>query len=374
MPKHRDISEALTAEIRDGAFKPGDQLPTERDLAERFGVHRMTVRQATATLVANGLVVKRLPAGVFVQETTAAVSSRRLNVICPAGDLAQANAFIDETVRLARAEGRSARVLRLYPGDEHLAIEAVASPDPTLLIGIQLDRRGPLFREAKRAHQRVAVIGSRADDAGIASIVGDDEMGLRLAVEHLHGLGHHRIALVCSLPGDENPLMEVQVQQFRHAVELVGNGEARQREVLRLDPKVFESGTIPAAAAAVESYVRRSRKPATAFVGLSEDATHGAAAALYRLGLRVPGDVSLLGYAGTPLSAYAIPPHTIVDIGIAQHIEAAMAWIKGHEEERAKDQLPPLRQRITPTLVARDSTGRPPEITKFPAGDVPPDA
>ena len=355
MPKHRDISEALTQSIRSGEFRPGDKLPAERELADQFGVHRMTVRQATSTLVANGLVVKRLPAGVFVRPDADLSSHRRLNIICPAGDLAQANAFIAECIAQGEAEGRTPRVLRLYPGDEQLAVEAVASSDPTILIGVEMDRRGPLLRETRKAAEQTVVIGSRLDDAGVASVVGDDELGLRLAVEHLHGKGHERIALVCSLPGEHSPLMEVQVQQFRHAVHVVGSGDAKPREVLRLDPEIYKRGTIPAAAAAVEDYLKRSRNPATAFIGLSEDATHGAAAALDQRGLSVPRDVSLLGYAGTPLSAYAIPPHTIIDIGIKGHMEAALDWIRAHEEGRPEEERPPLRQRIKPTLVERDS-------------------
>ncbi len=365
MSKHRDISETLTQAIRSGELAPGDKLPAERELAERFGVHRMTVRQATTTLVTNGLVVKRLPAGVFVRTDADVAAKRRLNIVCPAGDLAQASAFIAEGIVQSEADDRTARVLRLYPGDEHLAVEAMASSDPTLLIGLEMDRRGPLLREAKRARDRTVVIGSRMDDAGIASVVGDDEMGLRLAVEYLHGKGHERIALVCSLPGEHNPLMEVQVQQFRHAVHVVGSGDARPREVLRLDPEIFKRGTIPAAAAAVEAYCKRSRRPATAFIGLSEDATHGTASALHQLGLRVPQDVSLLGYAGTPLSAYAIPPHTIIDIGIKGHMQAALAWIKAHELKLDSDDLPPLRQRITPTIIERSSVA---EVAETPRG------
>lgn len=353
MAKHRQISETITEAIRSGEYLPGQKLPTEREFAEKFGVHRMTVRQATATLAANGLIVKRLPAGIFVRSDVSAVTSQRINIICPGGALAQANAFIMEGIRQAKLRDLKPRILRIYPGDEHLAVEAIASSDPTLLIGIQMDRRGSMLREARRASERVAVIGSRMDHAGLASIVGDDELGLRLAVEYLHKLGHHRIALVCSLPGDTNSLMEVQVQQFRHAVEIVGSGHARPQEVLRLDDAIYEQSTVAAACAAVEGYFKHRREPATAFIGLSEEATHGAAAALHRLGKRVPQDVSLLGYALTPVSAYAIPPHTGIDIGIEGHIEAALAWIDA--EGKDESEKPPLRQRITPLFTERES-------------------
>lgn len=50
------IAEDLAADIRGGHFKPGDILPPSTTLAEQFGVHRHTVRQAFKHLAENGLV------------------------------------------------------------------------------------------------------------------------------------------------------------------------------------------------------------------------------------------------------------------------------------------------------------------------------
>src|SRR4051794_41801713 len=48
--------------IRDGQLKAGDRLPSERELGERFGVSRVTVREALRGLEANGLVTIRVGA------------------------------------------------------------------------------------------------------------------------------------------------------------------------------------------------------------------------------------------------------------------------------------------------------------------------
>jgi GntR family phosphonate transport system transcriptional regulator len=47
-------------------YPPESKLPTETDLAGRFGVHRNTVRQAVAALSADGLVISRQGSGTFV--------------------------------------------------------------------------------------------------------------------------------------------------------------------------------------------------------------------------------------------------------------------------------------------------------------------
>ncbi|QQA43850.1 phosphonate metabolism transcriptional regulator PhnF [Pelagovum pacificum] len=60
------IAAALRAEIAEGARRPGDRLPTEAQLADRFGVNRHTVRRGLAALADEGLVRSRRGAGVYV--------------------------------------------------------------------------------------------------------------------------------------------------------------------------------------------------------------------------------------------------------------------------------------------------------------------
>jgi GntR family phosphonate transport system transcriptional regulator len=69
----RLIAEELRREIVGGARAPGTKLPPEGELAERFGVHRNTVRQAVAALAAEHLVVSRRGSGTFVAEHTVLV-------------------------------------------------------------------------------------------------------------------------------------------------------------------------------------------------------------------------------------------------------------------------------------------------------------
>ena len=66
----RLIAEELRREIVGGTQVPGAKLPSEGELAERFSVHRNTVRQAVAALAAEHLVVSRRGSGTFVAEHT----------------------------------------------------------------------------------------------------------------------------------------------------------------------------------------------------------------------------------------------------------------------------------------------------------------
>lgn len=68
-PVWSSILAALKAEIAGGSYGPGAKLPTEAQLAQRFGVNRHTVRHALAALAEEGLVQSRRGAGVFVTAT-----------------------------------------------------------------------------------------------------------------------------------------------------------------------------------------------------------------------------------------------------------------------------------------------------------------
>jgi len=62
----RRIRDEITACIQSGAWRPGDRVPTEQDLAARYGCARATVSKALSELAASGLVERRRKAGTFV--------------------------------------------------------------------------------------------------------------------------------------------------------------------------------------------------------------------------------------------------------------------------------------------------------------------
>lgn len=67
-PLWQHISNSLSDDIQAGRYKPGDKLPTEAQLAARFGVNRHTVRHALQDMADKGLTLSRRGAGVFVTQ------------------------------------------------------------------------------------------------------------------------------------------------------------------------------------------------------------------------------------------------------------------------------------------------------------------
>ena len=64
----KTITATLTHDIATGKYAPGDRLPTEAQLAARFGVNRHTVRRAISDMNESGLTYSRRGAGVFVAQ------------------------------------------------------------------------------------------------------------------------------------------------------------------------------------------------------------------------------------------------------------------------------------------------------------------
>jgi GntR family transcriptional regulator len=68
LPLYAQLAEQIKEQIKAEALKPGDQLPSERDLGERAAISRMTVRQAVAYLVKEGILEVKHGVGTFVAE------------------------------------------------------------------------------------------------------------------------------------------------------------------------------------------------------------------------------------------------------------------------------------------------------------------
>jgi len=79
LPKYQAIYAVLRQQILDGDLAPGSQLPRQQDLAERFDVTLMTLRQAVSALAAEGLVRAEHGKGTFVAERPVDISVGNLS-------------------------------------------------------------------------------------------------------------------------------------------------------------------------------------------------------------------------------------------------------------------------------------------------------
>ena len=82
---YEQIVQQIEESIVKGALKPGDQLPAERELAQRFGVSRTAVREAVKALREKGLVEAYSGRGTFITDGTSQAVRQSLDLITKIG-------------------------------------------------------------------------------------------------------------------------------------------------------------------------------------------------------------------------------------------------------------------------------------------------
>ena len=107
------LAEALAVSIRDGQLPPGQRLPTESALMERFGVSRTVVREALSRLKTLGLIESRQGSGAFVKSSAPALEQL---VLAPDGSVDAVIQMV-EVRRALETESAALAAARRSPQD-----------------------------------------------------------------------------------------------------------------------------------------------------------------------------------------------------------------------------------------------------------------
>lgn len=194
-PLYQQIKALITQSLQSGEWKPGELIPSEVELANRYKVSQGTVRKAIDELAAENLVVRRQGKGTFVAtHHEARAEFRFLRLMPDVGEAHPAHSKIIETRRL-RVPAEIARLLDVKSGDPVIFIKRVQSFDgvPTILEEIWLP--GSLFKglTAERLSEYKGPMyglfetefGTRMIRAAekIRAVTAQDEVAALLAVE-----------------------------------------------------------------------------------------------------------------------------------------------------------------------------------------------
>lgn len=192
----------------------------------------------------------------------------------------------------------------------------------------------------------IVVTGREKSAAGVACLRFDNFRGAVLAVRHLIDYGHTRIAHVAGPPDHADSLERL--RGYRFALEEAG---------LPYDPSlVVHADYQQTGGLLAMQQLLDSRQSISAVFASNDQTAFGVRLACYRRGLRVPEDISIVGFDDLPDSIYAIPPLTTVKQPICAMGQAAartlLAAIASGSPPQAVTDL------SLPELVVRESTGR----------------
>jgi GntR family transcriptional repressor for pyruvate dehydrogenase complex len=128
---YEQIAEQIKQRILSGDLQDGDQLPTERELAEQFGVSRTAVREAIKALTQSGLVEVRPGRGTFANYDTVRAVKRSLDLMIR---IESAGRWADLVEIREILEPEIASLAAMRAKEEHITTmrEAVAAMDAAL--------------------------------------------------------------------------------------------------------------------------------------------------------------------------------------------------------------------------------------------------
>ncbi len=124
LPRYYQLKEIMRERVQSDEWKPGDLIPSERELSEKYGISRMTARQAITELVNEGLFYREQGKGTFV-------SQRKITQ-----QLIRLTGFTEDIKARGQKPGTKVISAQMFPADETTAEKLSIDPG-TLIFRLQ---------------------------------------------------------------------------------------------------------------------------------------------------------------------------------------------------------------------------------------------
>lgn len=321
--KYIQLADHLRERIRSGELKVGDRLPSYAEMYREHGATSATMQRVCDVLEQENLIERRHSSGVYVAEPRRVLTGN-IGFIGSAPYKAKKNPFYMHLMDGVQQAADAKHQHLLYLGTDHSwDVSACAKIDGLLLCNIEdpkeiLDELPP--------HLPCISLLTILD--GLTCVGVDDYRGAQMAVRHLLSLGHRRIAcLMEKLPsegrrrfaGYHDALLEAGIEEEPGWVRLtdtLGKVETDQpyREWASLQ---------------MRAWLQEGWKEAgcTAILVQNEIAAIGVIQVLQKEGIRVPEDVSVMGFDGTEICDLISPRLCAVTLPLEQIGAKAMEII-----------------------------------------------
>jgi GntR family transcriptional regulator, arabinose operon transcriptional repressor len=340
----------LREQIRSGRLGVGERLGPERDLAEQFKISRGTVRQALKLLEKERLIVSQQGRGTFV--STPAFSAETETQTPMLGVLVYEKEYYFGAVLQPASRHSSTRGYMLTTGSneteeaESQHIEAflrwgirgvIMAPHPA---GFSIKAYDRLIEKKVPVVLLDTLLADREED--FVSV--DNRKGTILAVRHLVELGHKRIAYIGHCDSPDLPCRPDRRGGFLDACKNHG---------LSLPEEWCIETSYNDSAARIQGILKSENRP-TAFVTYSDHWAITVIKAAREMGLKVPTDLSVVGFDKSFFGRNYDVPLTTIDPRPEELARAAVNLLV------EKIENPPDWSKysllVTPRLVVRDST------------------
>jgi DNA-binding LacI/PurR family transcriptional regulator len=372
VPLYAQLLDQLRHLILSGEWAPGNRLPSEAELQRQLKISRSTIRQALNSAEVQGLIERVPGKGTFVARSPHQSPSNK-----PSGLIGYVTCDSFRYLQSQLVSGAenivSAKEYRIVfcnsnrdISEENRLLEQLVVQDKVegILIWPVLhdDSSRRLFQLAHQGMVPLVLVDRTFNGLSCDYVTSDNYAGARATVEHLVGLGHRRIAFL------SRPILQLMTIAQR----LRGYQDAlRDAGLAALEPWLVGSpgqemeivstlrsyGEIAGQdIEQIVQYLQAPQRP-TAIFAMNDMMAMQAMKAAKLVGLRVPGDLSLVGFddEGIANTLLDVPLTTVAQDGFAMGKRAAellIGRIEGYDG--------PLRQEVLPVqLRVRASTAPP---------------
>ncbi|MEI8246447.1 MAG: GntR family transcriptional regulator [Lentisphaerota bacterium] len=356
------IYDELLEEIMSGKYKPLSKLETELDLAKRFSVSVGTIRNAVNCLVEDGFVVRRQGSGTYVVENIPLTGFKNLKSTPGPSGLYHRIGLCVHNDEFHMGIVRGVENIMYFAGFQvivsFLAMEIVndvkklndlmeVKVDGIITLSPELYTYNSTteYEDVLKKIRNLVIVGSNIEDDDLKTVATDDVEGALQAVRYLISLGYRRVV---HLRGPEK----------------VSNANERERGYLKAlsecpdadAPMIFKTKGYNQAggyAQMNEVLKKYDHKPLAVFCA-NDYIAAGAYQSILEHGLKIPEDISVIGYGNTQTGITVKPQLTTVcqnpeDMGRLA-AEKLLKMIYRHVAE-----IP--HSKIIPWLLIRNSCG-----------------
>ncbi|MBR5302427.1 MAG: GntR family transcriptional regulator [Clostridia bacterium] len=356
VPLYRKIYLDLKMKIASSELAPGQKLPYERELCDQYGVKRVTIRKSLEMLAQEGLITKRMGLGSFVAGESAPAAAvnmepgatilfimrRNENDIYHNTSSCNTRIFF-EAEQICRRNG----YLLSYVGlDEETSIMDIVRDHPVSGVFLVSSYHEKTIKELMRMKMPVVLLNHY--DPRLLSVMPDNQHMLSLVVGYLAEMNHRRIAYVDGMPDSRNA--QERWEAFRFA--MLEHGLDVDPELYVVGNWTFEGGRI-----AARELLKRDHLP-TAVFAASDMMAAGVMEELRSAGLKIPDDISVVGYDNLDIDMLLSPPLSSATVDFKHMCEVAFEHLK-MVMEKGDREMDHYVIRMPASLIRRESVACP---------------
>lgn len=308
-PMYEQIYESLRQAIISGQYQVGDRVPSEKELADQYGVSRITTKRALEMLAAEGWVSRQPGRGSFVTDERPSAPRPAANAApeTEAELIGLIMTDFDESygstllagIEKAAAEVGCFVVLRRSLGDparEEKAIQALLKlgVDGMIVFPAQNEHFSAEILKLVINQFPLVLVDRHLKGVAAASVSTDNVGAARRGIDYLLDLGHSNIGLLTPPPMDTTAI-EDRLEGFiqAHAERGVMVDRSLWLTVTATLPSNFRQPNIDRDIELIKEHLRK-HPHLTAFFAIEYNIALLAREAARQLGLRVPEDLSIL--------------------------------------------------------------------------------